>query len=165
MNDVYNDLTEVETGAGREELVELERVQNSFFPSLGSGCLRVWSQGRRIRSVPGRPAKRRVSVCLRHAHWPCPWAGRCCVSFRAGQGACGFLVAGLLVASALVAGHPSHVLKTDPPASLGGPLSPKEGPLTGAHWPFPPSLLPWLRLPGLQGQLLSESVLCEAWCW
>lgn len=53
MNDVYDDLTEVETGAGREELAELERVQNSFFPSLGSGFLRVWSQGRRVRSVPG----------------------------------------------------------------------------------------------------------------
>lgn len=88
------------------------------------------------------------------------------MSFRVGQGACSFLMAGLLVASALVAGHPSHVLKMGPPpASVRSPLSPKEGSLTGPHRPFPPSLLPWLRLPGLQGQLLSESVLWEAWCW
>lgn len=37
------------------------------------------------------------------------------MSFRVGQGACSFLMAGLLVASALVAGHPSHVLKMGPP--------------------------------------------------
>lgn len=54
------------------------------------------------------------------------------MSFRVGQGACSFLMAGLLVASALVAGHPSHVLKMGPPPLPYGAPSPRKRALSPA---------------------------------
>lgn len=165
MRDFYGDHMVVEQGDGGEEL-ELEKV-NSVFPSLGSSCSRVSPQGHLLGPVvfprACQGAKGCVSACDTHIpHAP----GREVSCERdAGQGAWGLLAGGLRVVRTLVAGTPLTHAFGGPPASVGGPFSLKEGSLTCSHRPFLPSLLPCLCLPGLQGQLSSESVPWEAQCW
>lgn len=109
MSDFYNDLMDVEKGLGREELVELERVQDSVFPSLGSSCLRISSSG--VGSVP--------------MHTPTMPLGRevpCGLSCRPGSlwPSCCECVGGRTPLTRAQDGLPS---------SVGGPFSLKEGSL------------------------------------